>query len=426
MRIRWALAVIGLLMLASSPIRAADSAPGFGFSSQPAQNNSSPRRVVIPTHAGLRLVLRAACANVQVFTDASDSVTYALLTDPKSPGADPAFLRSFSFNVRNTPQGVVLVSPTRAESDCTVSVTYEIHVPRRYDLDVAVRAGNIVAQDVEGAIALSTGGGEIRTGAIGAADSANKDSASRAFVAHLQTAGGDICVGNVRGGLHAATRSGQIFAGDVHGPAVLRTGGGDVYVGHVSGEAHFTSGGGDIVVRKVDGGLWADTAGGRVEIGNRSRNASQRSAVQPQFPARFLDAFAWPEIRPGSERSSEDPVVPAVNDMAEIAQFDRLFDLLFWGGIRVDPVAQQSRLIHSIAPEYPDVARLAGIEGKVVLRIFVGRDGSIRDIRPISGPPVLARAAMRAVEQWRYAPALVNGRSVDVITSVALAFRLHP
>jgi protein TonB len=82
--------------------------------------------------------------------------------------------------------------------------------------------------------------------------------------------------------------------------------------------------------------------------------------------------------------------------------------------------------VSSIAPEYPEVARLAGIEGDVTLRIFIGRDGTIRGITPISGPPILARAAIRAVEQWRYAPVLMDGNPVDVVTTVTLAFRLHP
>jgi protein TonB len=118
--------------------------------------------------------------------------------------------------------------------------------------------------------------------------------------------------------------------------------------------------------------------------------------------------------------------MPAMSDSADMSEFGRFFDIFLWGAIRVDAVDQQKRLVKSIAPEYPDVARLAGIEGDVTLRIFVGRDGTIRDVAPVSGPPVLARAAIHAVEQWRYVPAVVNGRPMNVITSVTLAFRLHP
>jgi protein TonB len=115
-----------------------------------------------------------------------------------------------------------------------------------------------------------------------------------------------------------------------------------------------------------------------------------------------------------------------MSDLPDITAFTRLFDIFLWGGIRIDPADQQKRLLASVAPEYPDVARLAGIEGDVTLRIFIGRDGTIRGIAPISGPPVLARAAMHAVEQWRYVPALIDGHPADVVTTVTLAFRLHP
>ena len=408
--IRWAVALMATLIVATASASAADR--NFRLASSQS-GASSVHLGAIRTHAGLRLVFKALCANVRVFTDAMDSVSYAVRLDQKLAGATPDSLRNFALEAQNTPRGVLLIAPSR-EGDCRTQVTYEIHVPRRYDLDIGVQAGDIVSQDIDGAVAFSTGGGEIRAGNIHAGDSAPKDAGNAAFLAHLQTSGGDICVGNVGGGLDAATRGGQISAGDVHGPAVLRTGGGDIHVGHVFGGARFTSGGGDIISRKVDGGLWADTAGGRVEIGD----ITPLPAVEPRFPAGQMDASAPPE----RGRVSADHT----NESADTAQFARLFDLLFWGGIRTNPSEQQSRLIQAVAPEYPDVARLAGIEGDVVLRILVSRDGTVRDIDVVLGPPVLARAAMRAVEQWRYAPALVSGHPVDVISSVTLAFRLHP
>jgi protein TonB len=205
--------------------------------------------------------------------------------------------------------------------------------------------------------------------------------------------------------------------GDVHGLASLRTGGGDIHVGHVFGAAHFTTGGGDIVARKIDGGVWADTAGGRVEIGDAVRMA----LASPDFSASGRDAF--PAL---FHRYAVHGAMPARSDLSAVRDFARLLDVLVWGGVRIDPADQQKRLVTSIAPEYPEVARLAGIEGDVTLRIFVGQDGTVRGITPLSGPPILARAAMRALEQWRYAPALVDGDPVDVVTTVTLAFRLHP
>ena len=394
--------------------------PQISLSSSASAESASPfSKTVIPTREKLQLTVKAICANVEIFTDAANQVSYSLRLDPKMAGAEvDALLRDFSLTAHNTPSGVVLINRGGAENDCRVSVTYEIHVPRRYDLDVAVQSGNLVTQEIDGVVAFATGGGNIRAGRVGTSDAASRRPAGAAFEAQLETAAGDISIGDVAGGLRAATAGGQISAGDVHGPAVLRTGGGDIHVGHVFGAARFTSGGGDITAGKVDAGVWADTAGGRVEIGDVRRIA----ATAPHLHSGRTAAF--PAVVLGA-RSGDEQEIAAMRDLG-IGELGRFMDVFLWGAIRVDPADQQKRLVKSIAPEYPDVARLAGIEGDVTLRIFVGRDGTIRDVVPVSGPPVLARAAIHAVEQWRYVPALVNGRPMDVITSVTFAFRLHP
>jgi TonB family protein len=413
-RFRWAVAFIALLAFACSPV-AADQ-PALGTeppSANAAQDPSGVHHGAIPTRPGLQLTVKADCANVQIFTDALNSVSYAVQPDPGVAGTDDP-RQNFGLTVRNTSRGVMLIGQTSGEADCR-DVTLLIHVPRRYDLDIAVGSGNIVTQDVEGLVALSTGGGEIRAGNIGVNLPDDKVPANAPFVARLETAGGDICAGNIAGGIRAATAGGQISAGDVHGPAVLRTGGGDIHVGHVFGAAHFVSGGGDIVVQKADSGLWADTAGGRVEIGNAARPAAALESWSGTM-------FAFPTGFPRYAHARQEI---GMSNLADINEFGRLFDAFFWGGIRVDPADQQKRMINSVAPEYPEVARLAGIEGDVTLRIFVAQDGTIRDITPVSGPPVLVRAAMHAVEKWRYAPALLDGHPVDVVSTVTLAFRLH-
>jgi TonB family protein len=97
----------------------------------------------------------------------------------------------------------------------------------------------------------------------------------------------------------------------------------------------------------------------------------------------------------------------------------------WWGGVRVDPHEEQKRLSHAVAPEYPDAARQAGIEGDVTMRVVVGPDGAVNGLKLLSGDPALARAAMESVAQWRYAPALLDGWPVSVVTTVTVAFRLH-
>lgn len=108
-----------------------------------------------------------------------------------------------------------------------------------------------------------------------------------------------------------------------------------------------------------------------------------------------------------------------------LEEFRRKFEVMWWGGVRVDPGTQQRKLIHSVRPKYPDVARHAGIEGTVRLRAIIDKDGTVQDVKVISGPAVLAQAATEAVRQWQYAPTLMDGKPVNVVTTVTVEFKLQ-
>ena len=94
------------------------------------------------------------------------------------------------------------------------------------------------------------------------------------------------------------------------------------------------------------------------------------------------------------------------------------------GGVRVDPDVQQQKLIQSVQPVYPDVARQVGIEGTVRLKIIIAKDGRVRDLKVLSGEPVLVNASTEAVRKWRYQPMVIDGKPVSVVTTVTLEFRL--
>jgi protein TonB len=81
-----------------------------------------------------------------------------------------------------------------------------------------------------------------------------------------------------------------------------------------------------------------------------------------------------------------------------------------------------------IDPEYPELARVARLEGNVILQAIIHSDGSVGDVevlrtnRPNMG---FEEAAIAAVTQWRYEPALQNGRPVEVYFTVFVEFKLH-
>jgi len=93
--------------------------------------------------------------------------------------------------------------------------------------------------------------------------------------------------------------------------------------------------------------------------------------------------------------------------------------------IRVSSGVQAAKKIHDVAPIYPPLAKQARIEGTVKLQAIIGKDGTIQNLTVVSGHPLLVQAALDAVQQWRYAPTLLNNEPVEVETFIEVHFRLY-
>lgn len=83
-----------------------------------------------------------------------------------------------------------------------------------------------------------------------------------------------------------------------------------------------------------------------------------------------------------------------------------------------------TKLIHRVEPEYPTAAREKNIEGPVILDVQIGGDGKVESVNVVSGDPILAEAALKAVRQWRYQPSFVNGHPVESQTRITIKFIL--
>jgi len=81
---------------------------------------------------------------------------------------------------------------------------------------------------------------------------------------------------------------------------------------------------------------------------------------------------------------------------------------------------QEPRRIRGAAPVYPELARRAGVAGKVVLECVIDTDGRVTDLRIMSGHPLLADAALDAVRRWVYTPTRLNGEPIRVILTVTV------
>lgn len=92
--------------------------------------------------------------------------------------------------------------------------------------------------------------------------------------------------------------------------------------------------------------------------------------------------------------------------------------------IRVSNGVQAAKLLQQIKPAYPQLARAARISGTVRLQAIIGRDGTIRNLQLVGGPPLLVAAALDAVSRWVYKPTLLNGEPVEVFTEIEVNFTL--
>ncbi|PYV91208.1 MAG: hypothetical protein DMG90_07815 [Acidobacteria bacterium] len=81
-------------------------------------------------------------------------------------------------------------------------------------------------------------------------------------------------------------------------------------------------------------------------------------------------------------------------------------------------------LIDRIQPNYPPIARAVGVQGQVILRAIISRQGTIANLQVVSGHPMLVKAAVDAVKQWRYRPYVLNGQPVEVETQITVNFLL--
>jgi len=80
--------------------------------------------------------------------------------------------------------------------------------------------------------------------------------------------------------------------------------------------------------------------------------------------------------------------------------------------------------LHRVEPVYPPLAIAAHVQGVVQLMGVLGTDGRIRDLKVLSGHPMLVKAAVDAVQQWIYAPTLLNGEPVEVQAPIEVRFIL--
>jgi protein TonB len=116
----------------------------------------------------------------------------------------------------------------------------------------------------------------------------------------------------------------------------------------------------------------------------------------------------------GSVESSGDGIVIAPPSQEELPKFGEYVY-----------VEELPEAITKVTPTYPDIAREAGVDGTVLVQALVGKDGKVKDARIQKPIPMLNDAALAAVKQWVFKPALSNNKPVAVWVAVPVRFSLH-
>ena len=93
-------------------------------------------------------------------------------------------------------------------------------------------------------------------------------------------------------------------------------------------------------------------------------------------------------------------------------------------GAKISEGVTEGKLIRRVEPAYPMQARAQRIAGNVIVQITIAEDGTIRDVKLISGSPALAASASNAVRSWRYSPFLLNGKPVAIQKQITVVFKL--
>jgi len=337
--------------------------------------------------------------------------------------------------------------------------------------------GNITVGEAGALVGVRTGGGQIDFGEVhGSVHAETGGGGVRVMYVsgpmEVETSGGGICLTRVSNVVRAATGNGTITAwitpdsGDASrpvrlpGPSQLSSGSGDIVVFlprnlAATIEASVENGGSDRIEAdsalglsmeaREDGPVRASGAlnGGGAILKLRSnagkirlQYVDEQTALRQSLLEEQRQRLAQKLSQPGFEDPSMG--LAAANSQTQTSTVsctgngtewwgtwkDR-FQVWFRGGLSEDPEEFKKHLINSPPPDYPQMARRAGIQGVVRLQVRAKTDGTLEIEKVIEGEPALVEAARAAVRQWRVNPGDICGKKVDVISTLAFNFQLR-
>ncbi len=308
-------------------------------------------------------------------------------------------------------------------------------------VSVKTGGGQIDFGEVTGAVHAQTGGGGIRVMYV-------------AGPMQVESNEGSICLTRVASSVRAATGDGSITAWinpDEHSSETVR----------LAGPSQLSSGSGDIVVYlprnlaanieaivetggekriEADPALalqisgsgsgptkgWLPLNGGGAPL--RLKTTSGRIKLQYLDSEKGLrDSLIREQIerleRGGAVTPAPSPA-PNLHLPALESSWTSKVELALMGGVRVDSETFQQHIAYKPLPEYPVIAKKAGIQGRVRVQVRLTQDGSVQVEKVVEGSePSLVDATIAAIKRWRGSPGVMDGKKVDIISTVKIEFQ---
>lgn len=94
-------------------------------------------------------------------------------------------------------------------------------------------------------------------------------------------------------------------------------------------------------------------------------------------------------------------------------------------GLPVGGDVKPARLLSSVPPAYPPIAKNQHVAGDVRIDALIDATGHVSSMKVVAGPTLLHQAAVEALRQWKYQPATLNGNPVSMHLTVTIQFRLQ-
>src|ERR1700683_3497572 len=139
---------------------------------------------------------------------------------------------------------------------------------------------------------------------------------------------------------------------------------------------------------------------------NSHPDSSQRTGGEEANAAPSLDAAAEPP-------ASAIGALPGVIGPSDVAS-PPAPEIKPDGPVKVGGLVKEPKLIFSTLPIYPSAAKNSNVQGDVVIRATIDKNGHVTHTEVVSGPVMLRQSALDALSRWRYEPSKLDGQPVSV------------